>query len=107
MVVLYMHAILKAQEALWSDNNSLFWKHNGVAVMFSILHDGLILAGGPDQLMGKFDTTVERWGVKLQQHCGFAKNGLAAEFKIRSIKRSKKICSLQTKFAHCIRSAPM
>jgi DGQHR domain-containing protein len=61
--VIYFLGIARAWENVWqADENlktSLFGKSNGIAVMFLILHDLAILAGGPEHLT--VDDVKARW----------------------------------------------
>lgn len=64
--VIYFMAIARAWPRIWRDEDddalrsSLFGKTNGIAVMFMILHDLIIIEGGPENL--KFEMILELWG---------------------------------------------
>ena len=57
-------AIAKAWSQIWEDGDdalksSLFGKTNGIAVMFMILHDLIIIEGKPEKL--EFERVLELW----------------------------------------------
>lgn len=53
-LIIYFAGIRKAHESFWTSNDalkaSLFGKTNGVAVVFTILHDLVLLSEGPEHL---------------------------------------------------------
>jgi hypothetical protein len=61
--VIYFMGIAQAWPDIWQDDDalksSLFGKTNGVAVMFMILHDMIVLAGGPEHL--QFEQIRDYW----------------------------------------------
>jgi len=61
VLIVYLAAIRAAWKDEWANGQTLFWKNNGVAVMFRILHDMILLAGGPTELMDQYSRIVERW----------------------------------------------
>lgn len=61
LTILYLRAIQTALPEHWGNPKSLLWKNNGVAVIFRILHDDAILAGGNEELMNGFRTIIARW----------------------------------------------
>ena len=67
LAILYLHAIQTALPEHWQNRKSLLWKNNGVAVIFRILHDDFILAGGADELMNGFRSIIARWKKAPQQ----------------------------------------
>jgi DGQHR domain-containing protein len=67
LLILYLRAVQTALSEYWQNPKSLLWKNNGVAVMFRILHDDLMLAGGTNELMNSFRSIVARWEKAPQQ----------------------------------------
>lgn len=67
LLILYLRAIQTALLEPWQNPKSLLWKNNGVAVIFRILHDDLMLTGGTDELMNSFRSIVTRWKKAPQQ----------------------------------------
>ncbi|HEX8236840.1 MAG TPA: DGQHR domain-containing protein [Abditibacteriaceae bacterium] len=61
LLIVYLAAIRAAQPEQWADRNSLLWKNNGVAVIFRVLHDELLLAHESSALMRSFEGIVSRW----------------------------------------------
>ncbi len=61
LLILYIRAIQAALVDQFANSRSLLWKNNGVAVIMRILHDDILLAGGPEQLMDSYKLVVERW----------------------------------------------
>lgn len=68
VVIVYLAAVRAAWSEEWKDVNTLFWKSNGVAVMFRILHDLILVAGGPSQFMDQYQGVVERWKRAPKEH---------------------------------------
>lgn len=68
VLIVYLAAIRAAWKNEWANDKSLFWKNNGVAVMLRILHDMVLLAGGPTQLMDQYPSIVERWKRAPGEH---------------------------------------
>ena len=61
VIIIYLRAIEKALPESWKNARSLLWKNNGVAVIFRILHDEIILAGGAVELIDGFRKIADRW----------------------------------------------
>ncbi len=61
LLILYLRAIQTALRDYWQNPKSLLWKNNGVAVIFRVLHDELLLADTADNLMDLSHSIVERW----------------------------------------------
>ncbi|MEJ0091337.1 MAG: DGQHR domain-containing protein [Limisphaerales bacterium] len=61
LLILYLRAVQLSRPEFWQNSKSLYWKTNGVAVMLRILHDEIMLAGGPEAVMDKYHAIVERW----------------------------------------------
>lgn len=68
VVIVYLAAIRAAWKEEWNNPKTLFWKNNGVAVIFRILHDLILLAGGPSQLMDQYQSIVRRWKRAPKEH---------------------------------------
>jgi len=68
VLIVYLAAIQAAWKDEWANPQTLFWKNNGVAVIFRILHDLILLAGGPSQLMDQYPNIVERWKKAPKEH---------------------------------------
>lgn len=68
VLIVYLAAIRAAWSTEWSNPDTLFWKSNGVAVMFRILHDSVLLAGGSAQLMDQYQGVVDRWSRAPKEH---------------------------------------
>ena len=62
-LIIYFAGIRRAHESFWASNEalkaSLFGKTNGVAVVFTILHDLVVLVGGPEHLT--IGRVTEEW----------------------------------------------
>lgn len=61
LVILYLAAIRSAQPAAWAERGSLLWKNNGVAVMLRLLHDLILLLGGPNGFMDSIPKVQALW----------------------------------------------
>ncbi len=61
LIIVYISAIKSAQPEQWRNENSLLWKNTGVAIMFRLLHDEIIFAGGAKEMMRSFQKIVTRW----------------------------------------------
>lgn len=61
LIIVYLSAIKSAQPEQWTNTNSLLWKNTGVAIVFRLLHDEIILTGDAKEMMRSFQNIVARW----------------------------------------------
>lgn len=89
LIILYLHSVRAAIPTQWDNRKSLLWKNNGVAVLFRLLHDEIVLAGGLEPFMKKSKDVGLRWKRAPQKQLeeppktggGGVQNDLYAQFR--------------------------